>query len=103
MIKQIKTTLESGLTQTVIITKKTQIYDQFLTSRHPTGSYPIVSDTSKHLNKGDQIIIERIQNSKTDPSWSFMKAFKCTDSNGNEFFLFENDVKRFTTLHSSKM
>lgn len=96
MLSQIKSTLKSGQTQALTITKKTQIYDRFLTSRHPSGSYPIVSDIEKHLNKGDKIVVEGLQNANVDPNWCFISAFKCKAPNGMTFYLFENDTKRFT-------
>jgi hypothetical protein len=39
------------------ITKKSQIYSTFLTSRHHLSRYPILSDSKFHLNPGQKLLI----------------------------------------------
>ena len=41
----------------VEIIKKSQIYGHFLTNRsdHPLASYPVINDTTLHLDPGDRL------------------------------------------------
>ena len=55
MIRKLKQQLKSGTPVKLTITKRTQMYGKFLTSRHPLSQYPILEDKDTHLNKGDVV------------------------------------------------
>lgn len=86
--------LASGINPVLILKKKSQIYGNFLTSCHPNSPYPVVNDTRYHLDPGDKIMFNRFIPEGSD-SWGTIDKFECSDSQGNTFFVFARNLKRF--------
>ena len=99
---QIKKAFSSDQIQNLEITKKSQIYSYFLTSRHKLSPYPILSDTKFHLNPGQKLKILGFNKYEiiVMASTPFPEYTGCSNPTHSPqiFTIHNSDIKRFTKV-----
>ena len=97
---QIKKAFSSNQIQNLEITKKSQIYSYFLTSRHKLSPYPILPDTKFHLNPGQKLQILGFNQFEIIvlASTPYPEYTSCPNPTHPPqiFKIFNSDIKRFT-------
>ena len=104
MIRDFKKAFQCSPTVSLEVIKKSQVYGQvdkgwgFLTNRstRPGSVYPIIQNSTFHLNPGDRLTALRFKKS-VDGNRN-CGVWVSRDSDGMEFEIFTSDLKRYIKI-----